>query len=126
MAAQATDHEIVLSGHQAHSAAYGVATATQQAEQWESTLHGLRKEANKAWKDANDVIFSHLLKYDSELATFLDSTEDTLKPCGSNELFPPDRFVIGAGNFTLAAQSSLGPPLPHGNSHDVCLQSGAV
>ena len=33
-AAQATAHEIVLSGCQAHSAAYGVAAATQQAEQW--------------------------------------------------------------------------------------------
>ena len=79
MAAQATAHEIVLSGCQAHSTAYGVATATQQAEQWESTLHGLCEEANKAWKDANDVIFSHLLKYYCELATFLNSAEDTLK-----------------------------------------------
>ena len=75
VAAQATAHEIVLSGHQAHSTAYGVATATQQAEQWESTLCGLHEEANKAWKDTNDVIFSHLLK----LATFLDSAEDPLK-----------------------------------------------
>ena len=47
-AAQATTHEIVLSGHQAHSTAYGVSTATQQAEQWELTLCGLHKEANKA------------------------------------------------------------------------------
>ena len=79
MAAQATTHEIILSGCQAHSAAYGVATATQQAEQWELTLPRLCKEANKAWKDANDVIFSHLLKYDSELANFLNCVEDTLK-----------------------------------------------
>ena len=79
VAAQATAHEIVLSRHQAHSAAYGVATATQQAEQQESTLCRLCEEANKAWKDTNDVIFSHLLKYDSELATFLDSAEDILK-----------------------------------------------
>ena len=31
------------------------------------------------WKDANDVIFLHLLKYDSKLATFLTSAEDTLR-----------------------------------------------
>ena len=77
--AQATTHETVLSGCQACSTAYGVATATQQAEQRESTLQGLCKEANKAWKDDNDIIFSHLLKYDSELANFLNSAEDTLR-----------------------------------------------
>ena len=47
MAAQATTHEIVLSGCQAHSAAYGVATATQQAKQQELTLCRLHEEANK-------------------------------------------------------------------------------
>ena len=61
---------------QACSTAYGAAAVTQQAEQWELTLHRLYEEANKAWKD---VIFSHLLKYDSELANFLNSVEDTLK-----------------------------------------------
>ena len=79
VAAQATTHEIVLSSHQAHSASCGVAAATQQAEQWGLTLCGLHEEANKAWKDTNNVIFSHLLKYGSELANFLNSAEDTLK-----------------------------------------------
>ena len=78
-AAQATPHETVLSGCVAHSAAYAVATTIQKAKEQESTLHGLHKEANKAWKDANDIIFSNLLKYDSELATFLTSEEDTLR-----------------------------------------------
>ena len=78
-AAQATAHEIVLSGCQAHSTAYGVAASTQQAEPWELTLHRLCEEANKAWKGANDVIFSHLLKYDSELANFLNSAEEALR-----------------------------------------------
>ena len=55
VAAQATTHEIVLSGCQACSAAYGVATATQQAEQQELILQRLCEEANKAWKDANDT-----------------------------------------------------------------------
>ena len=77
--AQATTHELVLSGHLIHSTAYAVAATTQQAKEWESTLRGLCKEANKAWKDANDVIFSHLLKYNSKLANFLNSVEDALR-----------------------------------------------
>ena len=77
--AQVTAHETVLSGGVACSTAYGVATTIQKAKEWESTLFGLCKEANKAWKDANDIIFSHLLKYDSEVATFITSTEDTLR-----------------------------------------------
>ena len=40
-AAQTTAHETVLSGCHAWSAAYGVATATQPAEQWGLTLHRL-------------------------------------------------------------------------------------
>ena len=67
MAAQATAHEIVLSRCQACSTAYGVTTATQQAEQQEFTLHRLCDEANKVWKGANDVIFSHL--HSSQLPT---------------------------------------------------------
>ena len=77
--AQATTHEMVLSRCLIHSTAYAVATTTQQAEEWDLMLCGLCNEANKAWKDANDIIFLHLLKYNSELATFLNSTEDTLK-----------------------------------------------
>ena len=77
--AKATTHETVLSRCLICSAAYAVAATTQQAEEWESTLHRLRDEANKVWKDANDVIFSHLLKYDSELANFLNSAEDALR-----------------------------------------------
>ena len=47
-AVQVTAHEIVLSGCQACSTVYGVVTAIQQADQWESTLCGLCEEANKA------------------------------------------------------------------------------
>ena len=56
-AAQATTHETVLSRCLIHSTAYAVAATTQQAEKWESTLCRLQDEANKVWKDANDVIF---------------------------------------------------------------------
>ena len=77
--AQATTHETVFSGCLIHSAAYAVAATTQQTKEWESTVHRLRDKANKAWKDANDVIFSHLLKYNSELADFLNFTEEALR-----------------------------------------------
>ena len=77
--AQVTAHETVLSRCLIHSAAYAVAATTQQAEEWESTLHRLHNEANKVWKEANDVIFSHLPKYNSELADFLNSAEDALR-----------------------------------------------
>ena len=77
--AQAMAHETVLSGCVAHSATYRVPTTIQNAKEWESTLHGLHTEANKAWKDANDVIFSHLLRYSSQLVGFITSVEDTLQ-----------------------------------------------
>ena len=77
--AQASTHETVLSGCLIHSTAYAVAATTQQAKEQESTLCGLHNEANKAWKNTNDIIFSHLLKYDSELADFLNSVEDALR-----------------------------------------------
>ena len=76
---QATANETVLSRCSVCSPAYAVATTTQQAKEWESTLHRLCKEANKVWKVANDVIFSHLLKYGSKLANFLNSAEDALR-----------------------------------------------
>ena len=77
--AKATAHEMVVSRCLIHSTAYTVATITQQAEEWESTLHGLCIRANKGWKDTNDVIFSHLLKYHTNLADFLNSTKEALK-----------------------------------------------
>ena len=43
------------------------------------TLCGLCEEADKVWKEANDIIFSDLLRYDLELATFISSVEDALK-----------------------------------------------
>ena len=61
------------------STAYAVSTTTQQAEEWESTMRRLHSKANKVWKDTKDVIFSHLLKYNSEPADFLNSAEDALR-----------------------------------------------
>ena len=78
-AAQSTVHETVLSGCQACSAAYGLATATQSVPEREFTLCGLCEAANKAWKDTNDILFSHLLQYNVELASFISSTKDALR-----------------------------------------------
>ena len=64
---------------QAHSTTYRLATATQSAPERELTLCGLHKTANKAWKDANDVLFSHLLQYNAELASFISSIKDALR-----------------------------------------------
>ena len=57
-ATQATTHKMVLSGCQAHSTDYGLATATQAGPERELTLCGLHKAANKVWKDTNNVMFS--------------------------------------------------------------------
>ena len=137
MAAQATTHEIVLSRCQAHSAAYGVATTIQPVNQQEFTLHRLCEEANKAWKGTNNVIFSHLLKYDSELANFINSVEDALKD-KHKEIWGCIQSLMEAMNCSpktslmLVLQILHWLPsipwdlLPCRNSHNVCLQSRTV
>ena len=104
--AQATIHEMVLSRCLVHSAAYAVAVTTQQAEEWESTLCRFCEEANKVWKDTNDIIFSHLLKYNSELANFLNSTGDALRnKC--NEIWRCIHSLTEAANCSPQAGLSL-------------------
>ena len=104
--AQATAHEMVLSGCLICSAAYAVAATTQQADEWESALCRLCEEANKAWKDVNDVIFSHLLKYNSELPNFLNSTEDALRnKC--DEILRHIYSLVEAANCSPQAGLSL-------------------
>ena len=78
-AAQATAHKTINAGCVAHSATFGVATATQTDEELGSSLPRLCAEAKQAWKDANEVIFSHLLKYDTQLAAFISTAEGTLQ-----------------------------------------------
>ena len=73
--AQATAHKTINAGSMAHSTTFGIATATQTDEECESSMHRLCAKANQAWKDANEVIFSHLLKYDTQLVAFISTTE---------------------------------------------------
>ena len=78
-ASQASAHETINGGCMAHSATFGIATATQTDKEWKSSMHRLCIKANQAWKDGNEVIFSHLLKYDTQLAAFISATEGTLQ-----------------------------------------------
>ena len=77
--AQATAHETINAGCMACSTTFGVATATQTDEEHESSLFRVCAKANKAQKDANEVIFSHLLKYDTQLAAFISTVKGTLQ-----------------------------------------------
>ena len=77
--AQAAAHDTINAECMAHSATFGIATATQTDEECESSMHRLCAEANQAWKDANEVIFSHLLKYDTQLVAFISATEGTFQ-----------------------------------------------
>ena len=78
-AAKAAAHETINTGCMAHSATFGIAIATQTDEEWDSSMCRLCIEANQAWKDATEVIFSHLLKYDTQMAAFISATEGTLQ-----------------------------------------------
>ena len=76
-AAQAAAHETINAGCMACSTAFGIATATQNRQG--TSMCRLHVEANQAWKDANEVIFSHLLQYDTQLAAFICAAEGTLQ-----------------------------------------------
>ena len=78
-AAQAAAHETINVGCMARSTAFGVATATQTDQECESSLRRLYIKSNQAWRDTNEVTFSHLLKYDSQLTAFISTAEGTLK-----------------------------------------------
>ena len=78
-AAQAAAHENIKEGCMACSATFGIATATQTDEEHKSYMCRLHIEANQAWKDANEVIFSHLLNYDTQLVAFISTAEGTLQ-----------------------------------------------
>ena len=78
-AAQAVAHETINTGCMACSTTFGIATATQTDEEHKSSMGRLRAKANQAWKDAIEVICSHLLKYDTRLVAFISAAEGTLQ-----------------------------------------------
>ena len=62
-----------------HNAAYSTITPSKTEQECQQSLHQFHTEADQTWKDTNDMIFSHKLRYDSQLATFISTTEKTLK-----------------------------------------------
>ena len=78
-AAQATAQETIDVGCMAHNAAFSTITANQTDQKHQHSLCQFCTEADQAWKDTNDVIFSHQLRYDSQLAAFISTTEKTLQ-----------------------------------------------
>ena len=58
------------------------------------------------WKDANEIIFSYLLKYDSKLATFLTSAGDTLRN-KREEIWRCVHSLTETANFSPQAGLSL-------------------
>ena len=77
--AHATAHETINAGCIAHNAAFSTSTANQPDGDREKFLHQFCAEANQVWKDTNDIIFSHQLKYDVQLVAFITTAEGTLQ-----------------------------------------------
>ena len=60
--AQDTANETINAGHMAWNVAYSVLPDGQALDKkCEETLQQLYMEANKAWKDTNNVVFNHQL-----------------------------------------------------------------
>ena len=79
-AGQATAHEIINVGHNAWNDAYGLLPRDQYCEpKHKGTLQQLLAEADKVWKDTNNVVFNDRLRYDRELAAFISNAEATLQ-----------------------------------------------
>ena len=78
--AQATAHKTSNVGWMAQNVAYSILPDGQtQDKKQEETLQQLCTEADKAWKDTNDLVFQHQLHYDEQLTTFISDAERTLQ-----------------------------------------------
>ena len=78
--AQATAHETINRGHMERGVAYNILmSANTPNKKHEKTLDKLHREADQAWKDTNNVVFDHQLRYNSQLAGFITSTNGTLQ-----------------------------------------------
>ena len=76
----AAAHETINAGWMAQKAAYSILFDGQtQDKKQEQTLQQLCAEADKAWKDTNDLVFNHQLHYDEQLMAFISHTERTLQ-----------------------------------------------
>ena len=73
--AQATAHETINVGQMAQNAAYSILPDDKTWDKkHEETLQQHCAEADKAWKDTNDLVFNHQLHYDGQLMAFISNT----------------------------------------------------
>ena len=72
-------HKTINVGCMAYNVSFSMIAANQPDRDYEKFLHQVHAEADQAWKDMNDVIFSHQLRYDSQLVTFISTAERTLQ-----------------------------------------------
>ena len=78
--AQATAHKIINVGCTALSETYVHLPRDKDHEpKHQETLQQLLAKVDKAWKDTNDVVYSHQLQYDGELVAFISNAEATLQ-----------------------------------------------
>ena len=71
---QATAYKTINAGRMARNAAFSTITANQP----DGDCKKFHAEADQEWKDMNDIIFSHQLKYDAQLGAFITAAEGAL------------------------------------------------
>ena len=72
-------HETLTLGHSAGEAAYSAIMWDRVPDdKCEATTRCLHSEADVAWKEMHEVMYSHQLHYDGQLATFLMDAETAL------------------------------------------------
>ena len=83
---QVTVHETRNAGCMACNAAFSAITADQPDRDRKKFLCQFQTEVDQAWKDTNDVIFCHQLRYDAKLVAFITTAEGTLQAKGDEIL----------------------------------------
>ena len=110
----------------ARNAAFSAIAANKPDEDRKKFLCQFCAETDQAWKDTNDVIFSHQLKYDAQLAAFITTAEGTLQ-AKQDEIWNHIHSIAEADGLpnkaclTGLANSPLGPLLLHSHPKDVGL-----
>ena len=79
IAAQATAHETINAGCMTHEAAGIQNMLNPDVGGHKRIWWWLTVEANQVWKDTNDILLSHQLRYDAELMEFITETERILR-----------------------------------------------
>ena len=72
-------HETLTLGHSAQEAAYSAIMQDRVPDdEHEATTCHLHSEADVAWKEMHEVMYSHQLHYDGQLAIFLTDAKMAL------------------------------------------------